>query len=798
MKHIGVIFMFLFGFIAESVAENFRVTTNLDSGPGSLRAAIIAANLNPAGQIDSIFFNIPATQASDVTISLNIQLPDLTSDIVIDGTTQSGDFFNSSYIQIQLQRNASTFFNGLVLENVNNVQIYGIYFTNFIEASSSINDLRGAIYLRGSTNITIGAPGKGNAFTSNYAGIYAPLDPPHVLGNNILIQSNYFGLLPDGVKQMANKNGIDVSYMKNSKIGGSAANLGNVFGINDNISINTAGMSEAMLIANNTIGFDAAGSFIPNPTSIGISANGRDCTLTITDNLIGGQQKGIVLNEVNKSFFIKNNKVGTGLNGTEKYGNGIGIEINKCIGGIIGSNLSSEKNDIAYNTDGIVIIDSYPITITKNSLYCNTKFPIRHQNVDVSKITAPAVTSISAGGVSGKASPNTIIEVFSNHECSGCQGKIYLGSSQTQADGSFLYPGPISSAITLTGTNTDGATSAFTSPVLNDAAKQIVDEQCGSSNGSIKNIQVTDATTFRWFNSRNVQVANTRDLTNAKAGSYYLIAGQTGGCEVISPTYEIKKIDIAYKVKNATLTGSACGKTNGSIIVTSFETEIPTVFSWLDETDKVVSTDRNLIGAMPGTYRLFGDNGLGCKTLAGTFTIEPTTDLVVNTSKISILNTDCAKDEGSIVNVSITGGTAPLRYQWFDVNDQEVGTEADLLNVVSGTYYLKITDVKGCTVQSDIFTIPPSPFNAKIADTFSPNGDGINDVWRIPGLSGLSDFEIKIFNRQGNVVFHTKNQAKDFDGKYNNVDLPVGVYYYIIELKNNNCKGLNGSIMLIR
>lgn len=259
-----------------------------------------------------------------------------------------------------------------------------------------------------------------------------------------------------------------------------------------------------------------------------------------------------------------------------------------------------------------------------------------------------------------------------------------------------------------------------------------------------------------------------------------------------------KGIACDYKVKTATLNASACGKTNGSVIVNTFETGTPVLFRWLDENDQVVSSTRNLTGAAPGTYRLFGEDGLGCSNLAGTFTIELVADLVVNTSKSSILNTDCTKDEGSIVNVSISGGTEPFNYQWFDVNNQQVGTKPDLLNVLSGTYYLKITDIKGCTVQSDPFTIPPSPFKDKIADTFSPNGDGINDVWRVAGLTGLSDFEIKIFNRQGNVVFHTKNEAKDFDGKYNNVDLPVGVYYYVIELKNNNCKGLNGSLMLIR
>lgn len=797
LRILWVILIAHFGFMTDCFAADFYVTLNTDSGPGSLRAAIIAANSNLPGP-DRILFNIPATQTSDVIISLNAELPALTSDIVIDATTQPGNFFNSSYIKVQLRRNASDFFSGLVLANVNSVEIYGLYFVNFnVPPTASISELKGAIYLAGSANITIGAPNKGNAFTDNYAGIYAPLDPQHVLGT-ILIQSNYFGLMPDGIKQGANKNGIDVSYLKNSVIGGPSANLGNVFGLNENMHINTAGMTEAMLIANNTIGFDAAGLFIPNPTSIGISANGINCTLTIADNLIGGQRKAIVLNEVNKGFIIHRNKLGTGITGAEKYGNATGIEINKCATGIIGSINSSDKNDIAYNVDGIVVIESYPIAIRKNSMFCNSRFAISHQNVDVTKIKSPIISSISAGGVSGTYTANGTIEVFANHECTGCQGKIYLGSAIAQADGSFTYTGPVNGAITVTGINSDGASSGFTFPTLNDLAKQIVDEQCGNSNGSIKNIQVSDATTFRWFNASNVQVGTAKDLVNVKAGFYYLIASQIGGCEVISPMYEIKKIDISYKVKNAILTGAACGKTNGSIVVTAFETEVPTQFSWLDANDKEVSKDRNLVGAIPGTYRLFGDNGLGCKTLAGTFTIEATTDFVIHTNKLSILNTDCAKDEGSIINVSVSGGTAPFSYQWFDVNDQEVGTKSDLLNVPSGTYYLKITDVKGCVVRSDTFTIPPSPFNAKIADTFSPNGDGINDVWRIPGLTGLSDFEIKIFNRQGNMVFYTKNQAKDFDGKYNNVDLPVGIYYYVIELKNNNCKGLNGSIMLIR
>ncbi|MGF1925937.1 MAG: hypothetical protein ACQUHE_17310, partial [Bacteroidia bacterium] len=69
--------------------------------------------------------------------------------------------------------------------------------------------------------------------------------------------------------------------------------------------------------------------------------------------------------------------------------------------------------------------------------------------------------------------------------------------------------------------------------------------------------------------------------------------------------------DCVFKVKTAVLTGAACGKDNGSILVTSFEADVPSQFSWLDENDREVSTQRNLIGFKPGTYRLFGADGLG-------------------------------------------------------------------------------------------------------------------------------------------------------------------------------------------
>lgn len=770
-------------------AAVFEVTNNQNSGSGSLRQAIVDANANPGP--DQIRFAIPATNAAGVTISLTEELPALQSGLVIMGDSQPTVFFNSTSTRIQLTRGTTELISGLKIIDASNIEIYGIFFVGFdVPPSTSLSDLRGAIYLRNARSVVIGHANRGNAFAENYAGIYAPLDP-HQL-HDIQIQANYFGLSPKGDDRRPNKNGIDVSYLRNSFIGGGSLADGNVFADAENRHINTAGMADDVYILHNRIGFDASGKFIPNPRAIGIDANGLQCKLHIENNIIAGQRKGVLLTEVNSGFFMRQNRIGTGPLGTENYGNAeAGIEIVKCAWGNIGE-LDDNRNYIAYNTDGILVNNSM-VTITKNSIYCNTRFPIRHQDMTV---TLPIVTAITASGIRGTYLPNSTIEVFGDDECGGCQGKYFIGEVNTAADGSWIFNGAISGAITVTGT-ANRSTSNFTSPVLNDQQVQITSEQCGQKNGSIRNIKVSDASVYRWYDEGNNEVATTADLLNVKAGKYYLVAGQDGGCNVMSPTYEIKSVTVFYKVKEAALAPSACGKTNGSVVINSFEADIPTVFEWLDADDNVVSRERNLTGAGPGTYRIFGDNGLGCKELAGSFTIMYSEDLMVRTNRVQVVNTDCLKDEGTISNVQIVGGTLPYTYQWFNENDQLAGEQADLVNAASGKYYLKITDSKGCTALGDFVTIPPSLGNAKIANTFSPNGDGVNDVWRIPGLIGLSNFEVKIFNRQGTLVFHAKNVAKDFDGRFNNADLPVGVYYYYIDLKNN-CKSLNGSLTLIR
>jgi len=84
-----------------------------------------------------------------------------------------------------------------------------------------------------------------------------------------------------------------------------------------------------------------------------------------------------------------------------------------------------------------------------------------------------------------------------------------------------------------------------------------------------------------------------------------------------------------------------------------------------------------------------------------------------------------------------------------------------------------------------------------IPNAFSPNHDRINDTWQITYLNSYPDCVVEIFNRYGQLVFHSNGYNTPWDGTYKGKDLPVGTYYYVIDTKRIT-KLLTGSVTLLR
>ena len=84
-------------------------------------------------------------------------------------------------------------------------------------------------------------------------------------------------------------------------------------------------------------------------------------------------------------------------------------------------------------------------------------------------------------------------------------------------------------------------------------------------------------------------------------------------------------------------------------------------------------------------------------------------------------------------------------------------------------------------------------------NSFTPNGDGLNDSFKPVGTLML-EFNMKIYNRAGNLLFETEDQETGWDGLYDGKEMPFNTYIYKVEAVDNVGKSHNqtGKVLLIR
>lgn len=84
----------------------------------------------------------------------------------------------------------------------------------------------------------------------------------------------------------------------------------------------------------------------------------------------------------------------------------------------------------------------------------------------------------------------------------------------------------------------------------------------------------------------------------------------------------------------------------------------------------------------------------------------------------------------------------------------------------------------------------------EIPNSFSPNGDGINDTWVIDGLNSYANATVQVFSRNGSLVFESRGYPTPWNGTYNGSKLPAATYYYVIKVPDTNDL-LRGWILLL-
>lgn len=194
------------------------------------------------------------------------------------------------------------------------------------------------------------------------------------------------------------------------------------------------------------------------------------------------------------------------------------------------------------------------------------------------------------------------------------------------------------------------------------------------------------------------------------------------------------------------------------------------------------------------TYKVVLTNSYGCKDSAF-ITINVLRNPMVNAGPDQgILKGDSIVFNGIATGTAISYSWTPLLYM-----DNNKVLNPTVFPPGDMQYTLTATSNVGCGIASSQINI--KVYNGiDVPNAFTPNGDGINDVFKIIAPSSYKIKKFVIYNRWGDLLFRRDNPHKAWDGNFKNQPQPVGLYVYYVEIKSPGGKAYTkkGIFSLIR
>lgn len=179
------------------------------------------------------------------------------------------------------------------------------------------------------------------------------------------------------------------------------------------------------------------------------------------------------------------------------------------------------------------------------------------------------------------------------------------------------------------------------------------------------------------------------------------------------------------------------------------------------------------------------------------FTIVATNGGTDNGTGVEV--TDILQNGYTYVSSTTTDGTYdPLTGVWTidSLNNGESETLTVTVTVNAEGNYVNTAIIYGIetdlNMANNVSSIEPIPTDFFIPEGFSPNGDGINDVFVIRGILNFPENTFVIFNRWGNKIYETSSYKNTWDGKttlglrVGGDELPIGTYFYVLDLKDGS------------
>ena len=285
---------------------------------------------------------------------------------------------------------------------------------------------------------------------------------------------------------------------------------------------------------------------------------------------------------------------------------------------------------------------------------------------------------------------------------------------------------------------------------------------------------------FLWSND-----STSKDLAGLEEGIFSVIITDTSSCQFMD-TYTVPANTplVADAGNDTTVCRGAQVNLNGSG---------GTLFLWWPEDGLSSPVIPNPVASVTDTvtYVLTTTEPGGCIS-KDTITLSVHPDLGIDAGQ----DTSLAKDQALTLHAS---GGPFVSYQWVPEDGLDNPTSQSPSLVVSQdiTYVVIGATTEGCQ-ESDSISVTVAS-GLVIYSGFTPNGDGINDFWDIDFVDYYPNIVVMVYDRWGRQVFFSEGYSDDkrWNGKFDEEELPIGTYYYVVDLKDGS-KPLNGPVTIVR
>ncbi|MEZ4738328.1 MAG: gliding motility-associated C-terminal domain-containing protein [Flavobacteriales bacterium] len=296
--------------------------------------------------------------------------------------------------------------------------------------------------------------------------------------------------------------------------------------------------------------------------------------------------------------------------------------------------------------------------------------------------------------------------------------------------------------------------------------------------------------TFSWTGP-NGFVAGSEDLSALMPGAYDLTLTDANGCVVNTQVVVDALVTV---VADAGPDQQVCLGTE--VILDGTASAGAVEYAWSDDQGGVISTEATTTFVLPAP---------GLYTFTLTVTDGPcssTDEVIINYLALPIA--DAGPDRTIFLSETATLGgdpSGPLgsTFTWTPDTLLSDGSASNpIADPATTTWYvLTVVGPNGC-VDSDSVLVTVVP-TVVIPTGFTPNSDGKNDTWVIDFIELFPDCTVEVYNRWGEQLFRSVGYKQPWDGKVRGGFVPVGTYYYAIELNDERFpEPYTGPLTIIR